>query len=105
FLRLIVGGNFPKVYGIDLSGVALEVGSGVTGFSTGDSIYGTTPVYLRRQGSIAEKISVPVKYLRKMPAGLTHEQAASLPVAALAALDGFRQCGDVAGKSVLVNGA
>jgi len=57
------------------------------------------------QGSHAERVAVPVRQLASMPPGLSFEEAASLPVAALTALNGLRRCGDLAGKALLVLGA
>jgi len=45
------------------------------------------------------------KHIRKIPEGMIFEDAASLPVAALTALNGLRLCGNLRGKTVLINGA
>ncbi|HJX66681.1 MAG TPA: NAD(P)-dependent alcohol dehydrogenase [Polyangia bacterium] len=44
------------------------------------------------------------KRLRRMPDGMSFELAAALPVAGLTALKGLRECGDLHGKMVLING-
>jgi NADPH:quinone reductase-like Zn-dependent oxidoreductase len=104
-LRLVTGGGFPKPYGCDLAGVVHALGPGVSAFSVGDSVYGYTPILFGRHGAHAERVAVAVKHLRRIPSGIDFEQAAALPVAALTAQNGLRLCGDVAGKSILVNGA
>jgi NADPH:quinone reductase-like Zn-dependent oxidoreductase len=77
-------GRFPKIFGADFSGTVEAVGG---------------------QGAHAERVAVSAERVHRMPPGLSYEEAAALPVAALTALDGLRQCGDVRGKTVLVNGA
>jgi NADPH:quinone reductase-like Zn-dependent oxidoreductase len=104
-LRFMSGRRFPKVYGCDLAGVVRALGPGVTGFAIGESVYGYTPVMFGKQGAHAEQVTVAVGHLRRMPNTVSFEQAAALPVAGLTALNGLRQCGDLNGKSVIVNGA
>ena len=104
-MRLFTGSRFPKVYGCDVAGVVHKLGAGVTGWSAGDSVYGYSPIMFRRPGAHAEQVAMEANRLRRLPAGLTFEQAAALPVAALTAHNGLRQCGPLAGKAVIVNGA
>ena len=104
-LKLITGRSFPKTLGSDFAGVVERVGAGVAVPSVGERVYGTTPVMLRKPGAHAERLVVSPKRLRRMPDGLSFEHAAALPIAGLTALNGLRQCGDLNGKAVLVNGA
>jgi NADPH:quinone reductase-like Zn-dependent oxidoreductase len=103
-LKLITGRSFPKTLGSDFAGVVERVGAGVAVPSVGDRVYGTTPVMLRRPGAQAERLVVSPKRVRRMPDSLSFEQAAALPIAGLTALNGLRQCGDLHGKTILVNG-
>jgi len=98
-------GGFPMVLGTDLAGTVVAIGEGVTGLVRGISVYGTASPAAGAQGAHAEQVAVPAGQIHRMPTGLSYEEAAALPVAALTALDGLRQCGDVRGKTVLVNGA
>jgi NADPH:quinone reductase-like Zn-dependent oxidoreductase len=98
-------GGFPLVFGADLAGTVAAIGEGVTGFIRGTSVYGTASPVAGAQGAHAEQVAVSATQIHRMPPGLSYEEAAALPVSALTALDGLRQCGDVRGKSVLVNGA
>ncbi len=104
-LALVTGRKFPKVVGSDFAGVVKAVGPGVTGFKPGDRVYGGAMIFLGKPGSHAERVCLSEKKVRAIPAGMSFEQAASLPVAALTALNGLRQCGELSGKTVLVNGA
>lgn len=104
-LRFLPGARFPRAFGTEFSGVIHELGPGVQGWAVGDPVYGISVTALGRQGSHAERVAVPASALRRKPEALSHDDAATLTVAALTALNGLRLCGDLAGKSVLVNGA
>ena len=86
--------------GRSLSGTVEAVGPGVTGFAPGDQVYGTC------NGSFAEYVTVAVDRLAAKPAGLTHEQAAAVPISGVTALQGLRDRGRVRpGHQVLIVGA
>jgi NADPH:quinone reductase-like Zn-dependent oxidoreductase len=104
-MKLLTGFRFPKVYGCDVAGIVHALGPEVTGFSVSDLVYGFAPIMLGKPGAHAEKVAVAAKHLRRLPTGINFEQAAALPVTALTALNGLRKCGDLTGKTVVVNGA
>jgi NADPH:quinone reductase-like Zn-dependent oxidoreductase len=86
--------------GVDFAGTVEAVGASVERFRPGDDVFGA------RTGAFAEQVAVPVDRAAPKPAGLTFEQAAAVPVAALTALQGLRDRGGLrAGQKVLVNGA
>jgi NADPH:quinone reductase-like Zn-dependent oxidoreductase len=88
------------VPGGDLAGVVEAVGAGVTRFSPGDRVFGT------KRGSLAEYACAPEIQLAHMPASASFEQAATLPIAGVTALQALRDRGQVTGGTrVLVNGA
>ncbi len=90
--------------GADMAGVVEAVGNGVTQFKAGDAVYGDIEPY--GSGAFAEYAAVPATGLASMPAGVSFEEAAALPVAALTALQGLRDVGKIAaGERVLINGA
>jgi NADPH:quinone reductase-like Zn-dependent oxidoreductase len=103
-LKLMTGSKFPKIMGSDFAGVVKSTGSNVTGFKAGDRVYGVTPVIFRKQGALAQLLAVDQKYARIIPQEMSFEEAASLPIAALTALNGLRKCRVGSGSSVLVNG-
>lgn len=103
--RLISGSKFPKAFGCDLAGVVESVGPGASQFSPGDSVVGYAPVMFGHPGAHAEKIAIAEKRIHRIPKGATFEEMGAMPVAALTALNGLRQCGDLRGREVLVNGA
>jgi NADPH:quinone reductase-like Zn-dependent oxidoreductase len=77
----------PVVIGLDMAGEITEVGSGVTGWKVGDRVL-VNPVNKKKglmgemlDGGMAEYCLVASDQLVAMPAGVSFEQAASLPVA------------------------
>lgn len=102
-MRLDGGFGRPKSdrLGVDFSGIVAEVGRNVTRFKPGDAVVGS------RFGAFAEYVVVREdRALVPMPANLTYEQAAAIPVAAVTALQGLRDKGRVQpGDRVLINGA
>src|ERR1700674_1808333 len=86
--------------GVDYAGTVEAVGKNITEFKPGDEVYGN------RFGAFAEYVVSSDKSLALKPASLSFEQAASLPVAALTALQALRDNGKIQpGQKVLINGA
>lgn len=102
--RLITGFRFPRIFGADFAGIVRETGEGVTAFKPGDRVYGSRSTVFNRDGALAQLRAVDQELVRLIPAAMTFEEAASLPVAALTALNGLRKCGVKEGTRVLVNG-
>ena len=85
--------------GIDFAGTVEAVGKDVTHVGPGDDVFGA------RSGALAEYVTVRDAVVGK-PANLTFEEAAAVPVAAITALQGLRDKGQLkAGQRVLINGA
>ncbi|MBW4500116.1 MAG: NAD(P)-dependent alcohol dehydrogenase [Scytonema hyalinum WJT4-NPBG1] len=102
-LKLITGNKFPMILGFDLSGDVVEVGSQVTRFKPGDAIYGNVGLL---GGAYAELAAVPEKSVALKPTNMTYEEAASVPVAALTALQALQDLAHIeVGQTVLINGA
>lgn len=101
----VLSGRPPKILGTDFAGTVAALGAGVTGLAVGAAVHGTTRMMFGAQGSHAERLAVPAKRVAPMPAGLSFEEAAALPVAALTAVNGLRRCGGLEGKAVVVVGA
>lgn len=104
-LKLVTGRRLPRPLGSDFAGVVRALGPGVTGFAPGDRVYGSVTLFLGKSGAHAERVVAQAKGIHRLPDGWTFEQGAALPVAALTATAGLRKCGELAGKTVLVNGA
>lgn len=103
-MRMMIGGlrkpKDPRV-GVDYAGTVEAVGKNVTQFKPGDEVFGN------RSGAFAEYLCARAdRAVALKPANVTFEQAASVPVAALTALQGLRDHGKVQpGQKVLINGA
>jgi NADPH:quinone reductase-like Zn-dependent oxidoreductase len=90
--------------GTDIAGQVEAVGSKVRSFRSGDEVF--ADVSDCGFGAFAEYVSVPEKALALKPVNLTYEQAASVPQAAVVALQGLRDQGQIQpGQKVLINGA
>lgn len=102
-MRLGVGLRKPKDtrLGVDYAGTVEAVGKNVTQFKPGDDVFGG------KTGAFAEYICVrPDRGIARKPANITPEQAASVNIAAITALQALRDKGKVqAGQKVLINGA
>jgi NADPH:quinone reductase-like Zn-dependent oxidoreductase len=102
-MRLGSGLRKPKEirFGVDYAGTVTAVGRNVTRFKPGDDVFGG------RTGALAEYVAARAdRAVARKPAGLSFEQAAAIPIAAVTALQGLRDKGLVtAGNKVLINGA
>ena len=102
-IKMVHKVTFPSVLGFDICGEVVETGSGVRRFKVGDLIYGGTS---RGGGGYAEYAIVDESAIVLKPARLTEIEAASLPVAALTALQALRDKGNLeSGQNLLVIGA
>ncbi len=105
--RLLFGGILkPKIQilGMDIAGSVEEVGKDVTQFQVGDEVFGDLAEC--GFGAFAEYVCVTEAALVLKPTNISFEQAATVPGAALAALQGLRDCGQIkSGQKVLINGA
>ncbi len=91
--------------GWDVSGVVEAVGFGVTTLAPGDAVFGM-PRHPLPAGTYAEYVTSPARHLVRKPAGLTHVQAAALPLAALTAWQALVDVADVRpGQRVLIHAA
>jgi len=102
YLVRIGGLRAPKdsTRGVDLAGRVMAVGQKVTRFQPGEEVFGGS------NGSFAEYASTTENQLAPKPPALSFEQAATLNIAGLTALQGLRDKAHVqAGHRVLINGA
>ncbi len=101
--RISMGLRKPKysLLGTDVAGEVEAVGSAVSRFRPGDAVFGFVG-----SGGFAEYVSAPEKLLALKPANLSFQQAATVPLAAVTALQGLRDAGEIkSGQKVLIVGA
>jgi NADPH:quinone reductase-like Zn-dependent oxidoreductase len=112
--------QFPRVLGSDAAGEVVAVGSGVTTRKPGDRVCGCffqnwaggpisdsamkSSVGSDRDGVFAELVVFEESGLVSMPDGLSFEEAATLPCAAVTAWNGLTTGGCGPGKTVLLQG-
>ena len=105
--RLGSGLRAPKIkrLGLDLAGTVEAVGDDVTRFRSGDDVFGDLTGY--GLGAFAEYACANERAFAPIPAGLSFEEAAVVPQAAVMALQGLRtrRGQPKPGSKVLVNGA
>jgi NADPH:quinone reductase-like Zn-dependent oxidoreductase len=105
FNRLMSGLTKPmrQIIGSDISGKIESVGKAVTKFKIGDEVYGDLS---GRWGGFAEYVCAPEQSLALKPANMTFEEAASIPQAAMLAVQGLIDIGNIqSGQKLLINGA
>src|SRR5208282_1309807 len=104
-IRAIPGMRTPKhqVIGCDIAGRVEAVGNQAKQFQPGDAGFGVTGF---AGGGYAEYVCAAEDKLALKPANLSFEEAASVPIAAITALQGLRDKGRIQpGQKVLIDGA
>lgn len=106
FVNRMLNGLFKpkrKILGSDIAGVVESVGKKVTRFNTGDEVYGDLS---GRWGGFAQYVCAPEKALAFKPAAMSFIDAASIPQAAMLAVQGLVDIGKIQdGQKILINGA
>jgi NADPH:quinone reductase-like Zn-dependent oxidoreductase len=102
-VRIPNGIRKPKTnrLGVDFAGTVDAVGANVTQFQPGDDVFGA------RNGAFAEYVCVNAdRAVVPKPENVSFEEAAAVPIAAITALQGLRDKGQLQpGQKVVVNGA
>jgi len=108
FMRLMPGGLFRpknKILGADFAGKVEAIGVSARQLKPGDEVFGYMPSATGR-GTFAEYVCADEKTITLKPANLSFEQAAAVPLAAMTALQGLRDKGNIQpGQKVLIHGA
>ena len=105
-MRFVYGLLKPKhqILGASVAGQVEAVGPSVTQFKVGDEVFGD--LSLCGFGAFAEYVSAPEKAFALKPTNLSFEQAATVPVSAVTALQGLRSRGQIeVGQKILIYGA
>jgi len=103
--RILNGLRKPKrtILGSDIAGRIEAVGKNITKFKIGDEVYGDLS---GRWGGFAEYVCAHENALALKPAAMSFEEAASIPQAAMLAVQGLIDKGKIhAGQKLLINGA
>ena len=106
YIRLLCGFFQPKVQilGVDVVGEVVAVGQNVTRFQPGDKVYGDLSE--SGFGGFAEYVCAPADAVAVKPESMSYIDAAAIPHAAMLALQGLRDLGNIQpGQKLLINGA
>jgi NADPH:quinone reductase-like Zn-dependent oxidoreductase len=99
------GVKLPFVTGIDMSGIVVATGEGVTKFRLNDEVYGMVGGVGAHQGTLAEYIAVDADLLALKPSNISFKEAAAIPLVFITAWEGLVDRAKVhAGQKVLVHG-
>lgn len=100
-VRLFFGFRRPRraIRGMDVAGVVVARGEAVRDVAVGDRIVAET------NAAFADVVSVEASRIVKLPAGVSDEMAAALPIAGGTALLAIKRAAVAAGERVLVLGA
>lgn len=94
--------QLPTVLGIELAGIVVVVGAGVTRFRKGDRVMGS----IGGLGAYADLVAVNEANLSPMPDALNFVDAAALPIASVAAWKSLHLAGPLhVGQRILIHGA
>ncbi|KAL4807988.1 chaperonin 10-like protein [Aspergillus unguis] len=99
--KLVLKDSFPYKIGYDCAGTVLDVGTQVTRFKAGDEVFVRLSEFQR--GSWSEIARSSEEFVALKPQGLSMEDAASIPLVSMTALQALRGYdGDLEGKTVFI---
>ena len=102
-LKKMLSRKFPKILGIEFSGVIEEIGGNVQDFKKGQRVFAGKGY---EGGGYAEYAVAEAARTLTIPDGISHEEASTMAVAGMTALQGLRNKGKIKpGMDVIVNGA
>ncbi|MFT4668236.1 MAG: NADPH:quinone reductase-like Zn-dependent oxidoreductase [Ulvibacter sp.] len=91
----------PSTSAYDVSGIVVEKGNEVSNFEIGDLVYSRVPQ--EQMGTLAEFVTVTSNAVSKKPGNISFEEAASLPLAGLTALQSLEYAGIKENDKVLIH--
>ena len=103
-LKIFTGSAFPLMLGRECAGEVIGTGREVKKYKQGDQVIAMPGI--RQLGAYAEYSCAPERSVFPKPKNIGFEEAASIPIAGLTALQALRDRGHIApGRKVLINGA
>ena len=100
-LQSLIPIPFPSTSAYDVSGIVVEKGDEVSDFEIGDLVYARVPQ--EQMGTIAEYVAVTSPAVSKKPGNISFEEAASIPLAGLTALQSLEYVGIKENDKVLIH--
>jgi NADPH:quinone reductase-like Zn-dependent oxidoreductase len=91
----------PSTSAYDVSGIVVEKGNEVSNFEIGDLVYSRVPQ--EQMGTLAEFVAVTSDAVSRKPGNISFEEAASLPLAGLTALQSLEYAGIKENDKILIH--
>jgi len=105
YMQQMIPLQLPVTLGGDIAGEVVEVSPDVDGISVGDRVFGQANVVAGNSGAFAEYTATAAGQVAKIPANLTMNEAASLPLVGISALQALTQHIDLRpGQKILITG-
>ena len=102
YLQEMISYEMPLTLGWDVSGVVEAVGADVTRFNVGDAVYSRPDI--TRNGTYAEFVVVRESEIAHKPKTISHNEAASLPLAGITAWEALITSAEISpGQRVLIH--
>jgi NADPH:quinone reductase-like Zn-dependent oxidoreductase len=101
YLHSMIPVSFPSTMAYDVSGIVVEKGDEVSDFEIGDLVYSRVPQ--EQMGTLAEFVAVSSAAVSKKPGNISFEEAASIPLVGLTALQSLEYAGIKANDKVLIH--
>lgn len=102
-MKIVTGRAFPRGMGMDLSGIVMAVGPGVTRFAVGDPVFGLAG--FKQSGALGEAVITKEGFIARKPDTVSFEDAACLGTPGITAWNGLVDKAKLmAGRNVFVNG-
>ena len=98
-LKSVSNFKLPTTLGYDVSGIIIEKGENVPNFNIGDEVFSK----VNRQGTFTEFVAVNQKLVSLKPKNTTFEEAASLPLVGLTAIQALKRGKLKSGESILIH--
>lgn len=100
-LKVLLPYKLPQTMGNEFVGIVREVGSNVIDFKQGDRVFARMPV--DKIGAFAEQVIINQRALAKVPEYLTDEEAAAIPLDALAAVQALNKLHGKPGDTLFIS--
>jgi NADPH:quinone reductase len=81
--------ELPAILGLDMAGIVVAVGAGVTAFQAGDEVFGMVGGVGGHQGTLAAYIAADARLLARKPKNLSMREAAAIPLVFITAWEGL----------------
>ena len=103
--KMISGKKFPKMLGIDFSGIVTKIGNNSNEFKIGDEVFGAVKDPMK-EGALSEFIAVSTEQITLKPKSISFAQASAMTSVSAPALKAFEKKVSLKkGQKVLINGS